>query len=85
MQESNKIFVYDENGIEKEMEILFTFEDDNKINYVVFQDPQAEDGEVFASIYDENGNLLPVETQEQWDMIEEVIGAFYEDEEEENA
>ncbi len=44
MLETNTMFVTDESGNEKEMEILFTFED------------------------------------EEWQMIEEVIGAFQEDE-----
>ncbi|MEF9962569.1 MAG: DUF1292 domain-containing protein [Erysipelotrichaceae bacterium] len=80
MAESNTLFVTDENGNELEMEILFTFEDDKKKrNYVVFNDPKDEEGEVFASAYDDEGNLLPIETEEEWAMVEEVIGAFGED------
>lgn len=79
MLESNTLFVTDENGNEMEMEILFTFEDEeNNRNYVVFCDPENED-EVFASTYDDEGHLIPVETQEEWAMIEEVIGAFSEE------
>ena len=79
MLESNTLFVTDENGNEMEMEILFTFEDEEHgRKYVVFANPD-DDEEVFASAYDEAGNLLPVETQEEWDMIEEVIGAFSEE------
>lgn len=82
MLESNTLFVTDEDGNEMEMEILFTFEDDEqKRKYVVFCDPQQEE-EVFASAYDGDGHLMPVETQEEWDMIEEVIGAFSEEHEE---
>lgn len=81
MLESNTLFVRDENGKEKEMEILFTFEDEaTHKNYVIFQDPDDEDGEVFASAYDADGNLLPIETEGEWAMIEEVLGAFAEDE-----
>lgn len=80
MLETNSLFVKDEDGSEKEMEILFTFEDeDRKKNYVIFCDPNANDDEVFASVYDDEGNLLPVETEEEWVMIEEVLGAFQED------
>lgn len=80
MLESNTLFVHDEDGNEMEMEILFTFEDEAaKRNYVVFQDPADESGEVFASAYDDSGNLLPIETDQEWEMIEEVIGAFGED------
>ena len=81
MLETNTMFVTDESGNEKEMEILFTFEDEEKgRKYVVFADPEDEGEEVFASAYDDEGNLMPVETDEDWQMIEEVIGAFQEDE-----
>ena len=46
----------------------------------MFADPEDEGEEVFASAYDDEGNLMPVETDEEWQMIEEVIGAFQEDE-----
>ena len=81
MLETNTMFVTDESGNEKEMEIVFTFEDEEKgRKYVVFADPEDEGEEVFASAYDDEGNLMPVETDEEWQMIEEVIGAFQEDE-----
>ncbi|MBQ4342295.1 MAG: DUF1292 domain-containing protein [Erysipelotrichaceae bacterium] len=77
MIDSNKMIVKDENGQEKEMEILFTFESDElNAQYVVFTDPQDEDGEVFASRYNDEGELEPIETEAEWEMIEEVVGAF---------
>lgn len=80
MSESNMLYVIDEDGNELEMEIIFTFEDEaNKRKYVIFSDPKDEDGEVFASAYNDEGNLLPVESEEEWAMIEEVLGAFNED------
>lgn len=82
MLESNSLFITDENGKEVEMEILFTFDDEGRgKKYVVFCDPNDENGEVFASCYDDEGNLLPIETDEEWAMVEEVLGAFGEDEE----
>ena len=75
MLDSSSLYVTDENGNEKRMEILFTFEDDNHAKkYVVFMDPEEEEGEVFASAYDDEGNLIPVESDAEWQMIEEVIG-----------
>ena len=63
MLETNTMFVTDESGNEKEMEILFTFEDEEKgRKYVVFADPEDEGEEVFASAYDDEGNLMPAET-----------------------
>lgn len=82
MLDTNSLYVTDENGAEKRMEILFTFEDEEKGNaYVVFQDPDQDEGEVYASRYDDEGNLLPIESDEEWAMVEEVIGAFADDEE----
>ncbi|MEG1732511.1 MAG: DUF1292 domain-containing protein, partial [Longicatena sp.] len=73
MLDSSSLYVSDENGNEKRMEILFTFEDEErKKSYVVFVDPDEESDEVFASAYDAEGNLLPVDNEEEWRMIEEV-------------
>ncbi len=76
-----KIQVIDDDGNELEFEVLFTFENDEiGKKYVVFADPQDESGEVYASAYDEAGNLLPIETDAEWSMVEEVLGAFSQDE-----
>lgn len=81
MLDTNTLFIKDETGKEIEMEILFTFDDEGTgKQYVVFADPQDEEGEVFASCYDDEGNLLPIETDEEWAMVEEVLGAFGEEE-----
>ena len=81
MLDTNTLYVKDETGKEVEMEILFTFDDDGtRKQYVVFADPNDEEGEVFASCYDDEGNLLPIETEEEWAMVEEVLGAFGEEE-----
>lgn len=82
--ESNHLFVIDESGNEIEMEVLFTFDNDetNK-KYVLYFDPNDESGEVFASIYDDEGNLTPVESEEEWAMVEEVFGAFVSDDNDE--
>ncbi|MGN1275893.1 MAG: hypothetical protein ACI4UK_02740 [Floccifex sp.] len=32
-------------------------------------------------MYDEQGNLYPIQSDEEWDMVEEVINTFVEDEE----
>lgn len=82
MLDSNSLYVKDENGNEKRMTILFTFDNEvTKKKYVVFQDPEQDEDEVYASAYDENGQLLPIETDEEWEMVEEVINTFVEDNE----
>lgn len=83
MLDSNSLYVTDENGEEKKMTILFTFDsEDFGKQYVVFFDPENENGEMYASAYNEDGDLLPIDTEEEWDMVEEVINTFMEDEEE---
>lgn len=81
--ENKKLIVIDESGKEIEMEIMFTFSENEK-NYVVYFNPadDDEDTELYVSCYDDEGNLYPVETEEEWDMIDEVVGAFIEDSEE---
>lgn len=82
MLDSNCLYVQDENGNEKKMTILFTFDsEDKKKQYVVFQDADHNTEEVFASCYDDQGNLYPIESEEEWEMVEEVINTFAEDEE----
>jgi uncharacterized protein YrzB (UPF0473 family) len=83
--EDTTIIITDEEGNETPMEILFTFTDDaTQKNYVLYFDPASDSGEVFASVYDEEGNLIQVTSEEEWKMIEEVFDAFnieHEDEE----
>lgn len=77
------IVVIDDEGNEKEFEILFSFDDDTtEKKYVLYYDPSLEEPEVYSSIYDEDGNLYPVETQYEFDMIEEVFNAFMAEDEE---
>ena len=77
------IVVIDDEGNEKEFEILFSFDDETTDKkYVLYYDPVLEEPEVYSSIYDEDGNLYPVETQYEFDMIEEVFNAFMAEDEE---
>ncbi len=83
MIDSNSLYVKDEDGNDKRMIILFTFDSpDFGKQYVVFQDPENDTGEIFASAYTDNGELIPIESDEEWDMVEEVINTFASDEEE---
>ena len=86
------ITVVDENGNEQLCEILFTF-DSEKFNksYVLYY-PISDDGEeeieIHASSYlpsenNEDGELSPIETDEEWDMIEEMLNTFLDEEGEE--
>jgi uncharacterized protein YrzB (UPF0473 family) len=80
--DSNCLYVNDEEGNEQKMTILFTFDSpDYNASYVVFQDPLGAEDQVYAARYDDQGSLLPIESDEEWDMVEEVINTFAQDEE----
>ena len=76
----NSIFITDENGKEVEMKIYLTFDANDK-SYVVVYNAENED-ELYPFIYDDEGNLFAVESEEELDMIDEVVGAYEEKEEE---
>ncbi len=86
------ITVVDENGNEQLCEILFTF-DSEKFNksYVLYypiSDNDDEEIEIHASSFvpsenNEDGELSPIETDEEWDMIEEMLNTFLDEEGEE--
>ena len=69
-----------DNGQEIECEVLFTFEsDETKKNYIVYTDNTLDEQgntKVYASIYnpnEENTNLIPIETEKEWKIIETIL------------
>lgn len=87
------ITIIDEDGNEQLCEILFTFESDefNK-SYVLYyplgsEETDEEHVEIHASSFIPNengdaGNLQPIETDQEWDMIEEMLNTFLSEDEE---
>ncbi len=88
MEKDNDILIVtDENGKELECRIIMTFESEEfEKSYVVYQLIDDESGEYFAASFNpedgDEGNLIPIETDEEWDLVEEVLESFLEDEEE---
>jgi uncharacterized protein YrzB (UPF0473 family) len=73
--EDMRFTMLNEQGEETECEILFTFEM-NGLEYVVYTDhTRTEAGElnVFAGIIGDDDRLLPVETEEEWAVIQEQM------------
>ena len=81
------ITLYDEEGNEALYEILMTIDGQEQFqkNYVLVYPAgvsEDEDVELYACSFEEDeevgneGKLSPVETDEEWDMIEEVLQAF---------
>lgn len=84
--DENIIVITDDDGNEVEFEILFTFDnEENGNSYVVYFDPNEDEPKAQASIYTDDGQLLPIETPDEWELVEEVFQAFIaEDDEEES-
>ena len=89
MKDNDMIFtITDENGEEVTCEILFTFEhQETHKNYVIYTDDSLDENgntRVFASVYNPDEDmtkLLPVETEEEWSMIEAILDELMEEQE----
>lgn len=81
--DDNIIIITDDKGNEKEMTILFTFDNDDK-NYVVCYDKDDEET-VYPFRYNDKGELFAVEDEDELSMIDEVVQAFDGVEDEENS
>lgn len=86
MNKDNTFTIVDKDGKEVECEVLFTFEsDETKKNYIVYTDnSKDEEGnvKVYASIYNpnrENTELMPIETDREWRVIETILDTIQEE------
>ena len=86
MNKENTFKIIDKDGKEIEFEILFTFEsDETNKNYMVYTDNTTdEEGntKVYASVFNPNAEpleLLPVETEIEWKVIETIITSIEEE------
>ena len=84
--ENNKFVMIDENGQEREYDVLFTFEsEETNKNYIVYTDNTKDETgnvEVYASIYDPenpNSRLEPIETEKEWKVIETILETLQEE------
>lgn len=88
----NNITVIDEEGNEQLCEVLFTFESEEfgksyVLYYPISDEDDEEETEIHASAFvpsedSQDGELMPIETDEEWDMIEEMLNTFLAEEEE---
>lgn len=86
MDKENKFKVIDKNGKEIEFEVLFTFEsDETNKNYMVYTDNSIDENgntRVYASVFmpeAEPLELLPVETEREWKIIETILESIQEE------
>ena len=88
-EKNNSVFtIKNSNGVEVECEILFTFDSEQtKKSYIVYTDYSKEENgslKVYANTYDPNGNnmnLMPIETEEEWNTIEAILSKLESSEE----
>ena len=74
-----KMTVYDGDGNEHELEVLFTYEHEERgTSYVFFFDPKTPD-DILCMRYDDDGNLYEVEDEDEFQEMEEVLEAYLED------
>ena len=75
----DQIIIYDEDGKEYLMNILFTYENEERnAQYVMVYD-DASPEEVIVMRYDDNNELFEVTDEEELKEAEEVLEAYNED------
>ena len=74
----NTIYIIDDKGKQVEMKIYLTFDYDDKQYVVVYEDNNID--ELYPFVYDDEGNLYPVEDEEELQIIEEVVSAYEQEE-----
>lgn len=86
MFEDSKLTVIDNEGNEVDLEILFTYADDDEAKQYVFcfnEEVEDENGDTIILVYryDEIGNLeeIPEENEEEWAMLSDVLENYLED------
>ena len=86
-QEQRHITIVDENGNEQLCEVIHTFDSEefgkSYVLYSLIGAEEDDDGqiEIFASSFvpsenGEDGELEPIETEAEWDLIEDVLNAL---------
>ena len=76
MDETNTIIIVEDDGTEREMEIVLTFQVDEDRKYVLVTDPEDHNEEVYPFRYDDDGNLYEIENDDEFKMCEEVLHTF---------
>lgn len=90
LEEKERIIIPDENDEEHLFEVLFTFDvDETKQSYIAVvpvEQQDEEEVEVFAFRYEEKGEddndlaLFPLESDQEWDMVEEMLHTIADEE-----
>ena len=83
VKQDNTFTIVNDDGQEIKCEVLFTYEDEKtKKNYIAYTDNTLDDEgntKVYAYILnpeEENPVLLPIETDEEWKLIEGILSSL---------
>lgn len=77
--DDKQMTIKDDQGNEHLVEILFTYEHhERKKKYVFFYEKDNPE-EVIAMEYNDNGELLEIESDEEYEEVEEVFNTFMEE------
>ncbi len=80
IKNEKQMVVTDNEGKEHLMQILFTYDnEERKTSYVFFYDTEDKDEEVIVMRYLESGELEPIDDDEEYDEVEEVFNAWQDD------
>ena len=79
--DEKQITIRDEEGNEHLMEILFTYEHDERDKKYVFLYTKDNPEDVIAMEYNDNGELFEIESDEEYEEVEEVFNAFMDEQE----
>lgn len=76
LMDEKEITIMDEDGNQHIMEILFTYEHEERKKKYVFLYEKDNPEEIIAMIYNDNGELFEIEDEEEYEEVEEVFNAF---------
>ncbi len=80
MINEDEILISDENGNEKVMKILFTYNNEVRNKDYVFVYEVGSEDDVMAFVYNEaTKSLQEIDDEEEYNEVEEVFNAFLED------
>ncbi|MFC4022690.1 DUF1292 domain-containing protein [Oceanobacillus longus] len=90
LEEKERIIIPDENGDEHLFEVLFTFDvDETEQSYIAVvpaEQAEEEEVEVYAFRFEEQDNedftLFPIESDEEWELVEEMLNTLADEEDE---
>ena len=80
IKNEKQMVVTDNEGKEHLMQILFTYDNEERgASYVFFYDTEDPNEEVIVMRYLESGELEPIEDDEEYDEVEEVFNVWQDD------